>query len=205
MKEDSIQKRSERWYSRPGLWIGSRPRSRSRSRSCPIEIFITLFPWGFSLTGSKWADMMIIVAAAAPNTTLFSGIRSMHLLWRTWQFKRRRDKSACRLSHANEHCGSALVLSLPPRSPPSPRILSCDSTSTVQHVSGHLVILIVLMIWSSPAEVSVCVYWTVVRGLVWMWCPASLTVCHSMFVYVCMILYTTVLHRMVYLPWHFIS
>lgn len=115
-----IFRKDLRWYSRPGLWIESRPRSRSRSRSCPIEIFITLLPSGFSLTGSKWAYVMILVAAAASNTTLFSGIRSMHLLWRTWRFERRRDKSACRLSHANEHCSSALVLSLPPRSPPPP-------------------------------------------------------------------------------------
>lgn len=49
---------------------------------------------------------------------------------------------------------------------------------------------------------SVCVHWTVGRGLSLnvMSCQSDSLVCHSMFVYVCMVLYTIVLHGMVNLP-----
>ena len=70
--------------------------------------------------------MMIIVAAAASVTTLSSGVCIFCEELDSSRDAVNRDKSAWRLSHANEHCSSALVLSLPPDLP-SPRIFSCDS------------------------------------------------------------------------------
>lgn len=61
--------------------------------------------------------MMIIVAAAVSVTTLSSGICIFCEDLDSSRDAVNRDKSACRLSHANKHCSCALVLSFPPRSP----------------------------------------------------------------------------------------
>lgn len=61
--------------------------------------------------------MMVIVAAAASATTLSPGVCIFCEDLDSSRGAVNRDESAYRLSHANEHCSCALVLSFPPRSP----------------------------------------------------------------------------------------